>query len=133
MPFLWCPQPARKDKHCKMKRALAAILAVLIVLLSVFSVTGVGPFAPVQEFLKLGLDFQGGVTVVMEAQTDVTGAELKDLMERTQNIIENRVNQMGLSEPVVTIEGEKRIRVELPGADDADDAIKTIGIQSKSC
>ncbi|MBQ3107062.1 MAG: protein translocase subunit SecD [Firmicutes bacterium] len=110
-----------------MKKAIAALTAVLIILACIFSLTGLGPIAPVQESLKLGLDFQGGVYVVMEAQTKATGEELADLMERTQSIIENRVNQMGLSEPVVTVEGENRIRVELPGAENAEDAIKTIG------
>jgi len=110
-----------------MKRILAAVCAVLILLFAVLSVTGAGAFKPVQDRLKLGLDFKGGVTVVMEADTDATGSELADLMEQTQLVIENRVNQMGLSEPVVTIEGEKRIRIELPGAEDADEAIRTIG------
>lgn len=110
-----------------MKRVFAAVLAVLIVLLAVLSVTGLGSLEPVQDKLKLGLDFKGGVTVVMEAQTDATGAELAELMEQTQGVIENRVNQLGLSEPVVTIEGENRIRIELPGAEDADEAIATIG------
>jgi SecD/SecF fusion protein len=110
-----------------MKRVLAAVIAALIILFAVLSVTGAGAFKPVQERLKLGLDFKGGVTVVMEAQSDATGAELAELMEQTQHVIENRVNQMGLSEPVVTIEGERRIRIELPGAEDADEAIRTIG------
>ncbi len=110
-----------------MKRILAAVCAALILLFAVLSVTGVGSFKAVQDRLKLGLDFKGGVTVVMEADTDKTGSELADLMEQTQLVIENRVNQMGLSEPVVTIEGEKRIRIELPGAEDADEAIRTIG------
>ena len=77
--------------------------------------------------MKMGLDIEGGVFVVMEAQTDKKGKELQLLMEQTQAVIENRVNQLGLSEPIVTIEGEKRIRVELPGAKDAEDAIKVIG------
>src|SRR5674476_1292706 len=65
--------------------------------------------------------------VFMEAQTKETGDNLKKLMEQTQAVIEQRVNQMGLSEPVVTIEGQKRIRVELPGAENAEEAIKSIG------
>lgn len=63
----------------------------------------------------------------MEANTDLKGEELAKAMEQTQAVIEERVNQMGLAEPVVTIEGEKRIRVELPGAEDAQEAINSIG------
>ncbi len=88
---------------------------------------GAGPLEPLKDKIKLGLDIKGGVYVVMEAQTDLTGDKLASLMEQTQAVIENRVNKMGLSEPIVTIEGTKRIRVELPGAEDAEQAIDMIG------
>ncbi|MCE2604162.1 hypothetical protein LH384_34285, partial [Pseudomonas aeruginosa] len=45
----------------------------------------------------------------------------------TQADIEKRVNEMGLAEPTVTVEGTNRIRVELPGAEDAEEAIDQIG------
>jgi SecD/SecF fusion protein len=108
-----------------MKKAIAIALVIIIVLGWIFALTDTGP--SLKDKIKLGLDLKGGVYVVMEAQTDATGAELATLMEQTQVIIEDRVNQMGLSEPTVTIEGEKKIRVELPGAENADEAIKTIG------
>ncbi len=110
-----------------MKKTLAIVLAILIGGCWFVTLMGAGSFMPVKDRLKLGLDLKGGVSVVMEAKTDATGSELKTLMQQTQAIIEKRVNQMGLSEPVVTIEGEKRIRVDLPGADDADQAITQIG------
>ncbi|GAB1475383.1 protein translocase subunit SecDF [Bacillota bacterium] len=108
-----------------MKKVLAVLLVLLIFAGWVLAFTDLDP--SLKDKLKLGLDFKGGVYVVMEAQTEATGAELAKLMEQTQTIIEDRVNQMGLSEPVVTVEGEKKIRVELPGAEDSDEAIKTIG------
>jgi SecD/SecF fusion protein len=108
-----------------MKKALAIALVLVIVLSWVFALSDIGP--SFKDKIKLGLDLKGGVYVVMEAQTDATGAELAKLMEQTQVIIEDRVNQMGLSEPTVIIEGQKKIRVELPGAEDSDEAIKTIG------
>lgn len=110
-----------------MKKVLAIVLAVVISLGWVVSLAGVGPVKPLKDQIKLGLDMVGGVSVLMEAQTDLSGEELKAVMNQTQLVIENRVNEMGLSEPVVTIEGENRIRVELPGAEDADEAIKMIG------
>ncbi|MBP6491821.1 MAG: protein translocase subunit SecD [Clostridia bacterium] len=110
-----------------MKKALAIILSILILFGWYVTLVGIGSFAPIKDQMKLGLDLKGGVYVVMEAQTDATGDELKQLMSQTQAVIEKRVNQLGLSEPVVTIEGKDRIRVELPGADDADAAIKAIG------
>ncbi|MBQ6948311.1 MAG: protein translocase subunit SecD [Firmicutes bacterium] len=110
-----------------MKKFLAIVLAVIIGLGWFVSLAGFGPVEPLKNQIKLGLDMVGGVSVLMEAQTDLSGEELKSVMNQTQLVIENRVNEMGLSEPVVTIEGENRIRVELPGAEDANEAIKLIG------
>ena len=109
------------------RKILALLVIVVIVLGWYVTVVGIGSVGPIQDKMKLGLDIKGGVYVVMEAQTDLSGAELKTLMEQTQAVIENRVNQFGLSEPVVTIEGDKRIRVELPGAEDSEEAIASIG------
>ena len=110
-----------------MKKALSILLIVLMATGWIIGLFGAGGIKPVKDQLKLGLDLKGGVYVVMEAVTDATGEELKQLMAQTQQIIERRVNAMGLSEPIVTIEGEKRIRVELPGAKDAEAAIAAIG------
>lgn len=109
------------------KRILAVVFILIIAVGWYLSLFGAGPLEPLKERMKLGLDIKGGVYVVMEAKTDLEGDELREAMEQTQAVIEERVNQMGLAEPVVTIEGEKRIRVELPGAEDAQEAIDQIG------
>lgn len=110
-----------------MKKTLAVILSIVILFGWYITLVGIGPISPIKDQIKLGLDLSGGVYVVMEAQTKATGDELKKLMSQTQAVIEKRVNQLGLSEPIVTIEGKNRIRVELPGAEDADAAIESIG------
>ncbi|MDO4485773.1 MAG: protein translocase subunit SecD [Bacillota bacterium] len=110
-----------------LKRVLAVLFVIIIAAGWFLTLVGAGPVEPLKDRMKLGLDVKGGVYVVMEAKTDLKGDELRDAMEQTQAVIEERVNQMGLAEPVVTIEGEKRIRVELPGAEDAQEAIEQIG------
>ena len=115
-----------------MNTTLKRVLAILVILLIAFgwyvTLFGLGSvMEPTKDKIKLGLDIKGGVYVVMEAQTDLKGEELTDLMNQTQAVIEQRVNEMGLAEPVVTVEGQKRIRVELPGAEDAEEAIEQIG------
>lgn len=115
-----------------MNYKLKRVITILIILITAFAwyitVFGIGnAVEPTKDKIKLGLDIKGGVYVVLEAQTDLKGDELRELMEQTQAVIEERVNQMGLAEPVVTIEGEKRIRVELPGAENAEEAIEQIG------
>jgi SecD/SecF fusion protein len=110
-----------------MKKALAVILSIVILFGWYVTLVGIGSLGPIKDQMKLGLDLKGGVYVVMEAQTNTTGEDLKKLMSQTQAVIEKRVNQLGLSEPVVTIEGQNRIRVELPGAQNSTDAINAIG------
>ncbi|MGB5823564.1 MAG: protein translocase subunit SecD [Proteocatella sp.] len=77
--------------------------------------------------IKQGLDLKGGVFVLYEAETDVTGTELDDLMDQTIAVFRKRIDSMGLTEPLIVREGEKRIRIELPGVEDAQQALSTIG------
>ena len=114
-----------------MKKVLAILLCIVIVFGWFVTLKGLGPLKPLKDEMKLGLDLKGGVYVVMEAKTKAKGEDLKKLMDQTQAVIEKRVNEMGLSEPVVTIEGENRIRVELPGAKDSDSSFFFLNISSK--
>ncbi len=110
---------------------ILSVLFLTIVALSVW--TGVGIHVggiqvdSVVSTLKLGLDIEGGVVVVYEVESDQTGDELKLLMEQTRTILSQRINALGLSEPNVYIEGKQRIRVELPGVKNAQDALRVIG------
>lgn len=114
-----------------MKEKLKKILAVLLLLLVGFgwyaTVFGVGSLAPLTDKIQLGLDIKGGVYVVMEAQTDKEGEELTELMNQTQQVISRRVDQMGIANADVRVEGGNRIRVELPGVENAQEAIDQIG------
>ena len=109
------------------KRVLAGLGLIITFFAWYVSIFGIGSMNSAKDALKYGLDINGGVYVVMEAQTDLEGEELRSLMEQTRAVIDNRVNQMGVAESSVTIEGSDRIRVEIPGAEDADEAIKAVG------
>lgn len=113
----------------KLKRVFAVLIILLIAFGWYVTLFGLGSvMEPTKDKIKLGLDIKGGVYVVMQAKnTDATGEELTELMNQTQAVIEKRVNEMGLAEPTVTVEGTDRIRVELPGAEDAEEAIDQIG------
>ena len=74
--------------------------------------------------LKRGLDLQGGLHVVLQADL-APGEEIGDgAMDAVRAIIENRVNALGVAEPVIQLEGNDRVIVELPGVSDPDEAIK---------
>ncbi|MGD9029360.1 MAG: protein translocase subunit SecD [Anaerolineae bacterium] len=76
--------------------------------------------------LRLGLDLQGGLKVLLAADP-AEGQEFdSSSMETARRIVENRVNSLGLAEPVVQAQGERRIIVELPGIDNPEQAVETI-------
>ena len=110
-----------------LKKLLSALVLIAVIVGWYFTAFGVGSISSVKDVMKYGLDINGGVYVVMEAQTDLTGDELKTLMDQTRAVLDNRVNQLGVAESSVTIEGEKRLRVEIPGVEDAEEAIASIG------
>ncbi|MBE6039358.1 MAG: protein translocase subunit SecF [Clostridiales bacterium] len=115
-----------------MKTGRRKVLAVLVVLLLVamwtVSFTGIGnKLGNLGKELKYGLDINGGVYVLLEADTKETGTELTAIMNQTKSVLENRVNAMGISEAQVSIEGTNRIRVEMPGVENAEEAIEQIG------
>jgi len=86
---------------------------------------------PLTESVSQGLDLQGGVYLVYEADTDSTGAELDREMEQVIEIFRLRVDSMGLTEPVIVREGDDRVRVELPGVEAAEEAIAMIGTTAR--
>lgn len=117
--------------NVNVKRGLAVLVIIALVFGWFVTLFGIGGVDSVKDALKYGLDINGGVYVVMEAQTDLTGDELAELMDQTRAVLDNRVNQMGVAESSVTIEGDKRLRVEIPGVDNAEEAIEAIGRTAK--
>ncbi len=78
--------------------------------------------------LKLGLDLQGGVHLVMEVDdTKLDDNAKKDVMDRAIRIYRNRIDQFGVAEPVIQKQGDRRIIVELPGLSDVDRAHRILG------
>ncbi|MCF8010733.1 MAG: protein translocase subunit SecD [Clostridiales bacterium] len=120
------------------------LAAVIVVIIAV----GISAFAPlqvfsnnkqlpwVQENITLGLDLQGGVHVVLEAQENENTKITPDAMKRAKAIIQERVNQLGVSEPVIQIQGDRRVIVELAGVKNPEkavqDMIKTAFLEFKT-
>ena len=88
------------------------------------------PQIPVIPF-KLGLDLQGGIHLVYEADlSQIEAFEHDSAMEGLRDVIERRINFFGVSEPVVQTEGKKdtrRLIVDLAGVFDTNEAIQLIG------
>lgn len=79
----------------------------------------------------LGLDLQGGASLVYEADTSqIADADKAEALDGVRDVIERRINAFGVSEPVVQtnkIGDNYRVIVELPGITDINKAIKQIG------
>ena len=70
--------------------------------------------------INFGLDLAGGTAITLEIdKSNVKGDDIKDIQEQSLEIIRNRVDQYGLSEPQISPSGDDRIVVELAGVDDS--------------
>jgi preprotein translocase subunit SecD len=74
--------------------------------------------------LKLGLDLQGGVHLIYEAEGE---SPTKSQMEGVLNIIERRVNAFGVAEPSIQLMGTNRLLIQLPGVENIEEAKRLIG------
>ena len=77
--------------------------------------------------VKLGLDLRGGTSVVLQAQGKIE----PDTMSKVRNIIERRVNSIGVAEPVIQLSGNDKLIVELAGIKDPQKAVELIGTTAK--
>ncbi|HEY7033463.1 MAG TPA: hypothetical protein VH482_19155, partial [Thermomicrobiales bacterium] len=71
-----------------------------------------------------GLDLQGGVQVLLQAQPAPGQKMDSDVLNGTRDAVERRVNGLGVSEPVIRTRGNNQISVELPGVNDVPDCLK---------
>jgi preprotein translocase subunit SecD len=93
-----------------------------LVLIIAVAVVGVGATIIAGKTPLLGLDLQGGVSVVEKPAGHVTASDLQE----SQDIINNRVNGLGVSNSNVTIQGNN-IVIELPGAKNDTSVLKVVG------
>ena len=75
---------------------------------------------------KQGLDLRGGTQVLLQAKPTAGQSVTTADMEAAKVIVDRRVNGLGVTEPLVQIQGENRIIVELPGVDNPDQAVQTL-------
>ncbi|RJP26974.1 MAG: protein translocase subunit SecD [Actinobacteria bacterium] len=102
----------------KTGRAIAYIAGIVIVLLVMYAFIIIYGLSP-----KLGLDLEGGVSVTLQALGDAS----QEQIEKAADIVRNRVNALGLAEPVVAAQGNNRILVQIPGIQDTERVLSIIG------
>ena len=103
--------------------ALIRFWVVILVIIGVF----VGTVGLLAGNIRQGLDLQGGTHIVMQAEGTAQNKVTSESITQVINIMQKRVNEMGLTEPIIQREGANRIIIELPGERDPQKAIETIG------
>jgi protein-export membrane protein SecD len=84
------------------------------------------------KIIHLGLDLQGGMHVILEADlSQVDEDQAADALDRVVEVLRNRVDQFGVSEPVIQKQGNERIVVDLAGIQSEDDVRKLIGTTAR--
>ncbi|NLK21108.1 MAG: protein translocase subunit SecD [Epulopiscium sp.] len=111
-----------------MKIKSGFILFLVVVLIGLTSATayfGIGEdnILGVQN-IRQGLDLKGGVNIVYEADKD---NPTQEEMNAAIAMIQGRLDRGNYTEAQVAQEGGKRLRVDIPGVEDAEEAIKDIG------
>lgn len=102
----------------KLKSRIFTFVLVVAVLFAAMGATVQG----VLKDVKLGLDLQGGFEVLYKVEP-LNGEKItQDILADTTTALTNRVDQFGVSEPSIQVEGEDRIRVQLAGLDDQSSA-----------
>ncbi len=103
------------------RRDLVWLVVIIIIVVTALWIVQ-NPDFPIMR----GLDLQGGLQVLMEADVPPDEEVTADQMNTARQIIDRRVNALGVTEPLVQTEGERRILVELPGIDNPEEAIALI-------
>jgi preprotein translocase subunit SecD len=96
---------------------IGSLIAIVVVAIGALAATFASGNAP-----QLGLDLQGGTSVVLEPKNPVE----RDVLVQSIEIIRNRVDALGVAEPDISRLGDN-IVVQLPGVKDADRALQIVG------
>ncbi|WP_055563877.1 protein translocase subunit SecD [Streptomyces atriruber] len=97
-------------------RAIVALAAVALSL-----------YIALTQSARLGLDLRGGTQIVLETKDSPTTKADAASTDRALEVLRQRVDALGVSEPGIARSGEKRIIVELPGVQDPRKAAEVIG------
>src|SRR5579872_958814 len=105
----------------KLKTPLKAALLVAFVALCVWAIF------PVQQKIKLGLDLRGGVRVLLELQPSKDAPTIDNQVQsQVEQVIQNRINGLGVTEPQISRVGSNRLLVELPDVKNPDEAVREL-------
>jgi protein-export membrane protein SecD len=113
-----------------MLKTLKARIIVILGILAVCSWYLYDNYQETGSLVRLGLDLQGGMHLVLEVDDPEGTMSLdarSDAIDRAERIIRNRVDELGVEEPIIQKVGQDRLIVELAGITDETRARELIG------
>ncbi|WP_206812600.1 protein translocase subunit SecD [Paradesulfitobacterium ferrireducens] len=116
-----------------MRRGNIIKLAALVLLAALAVAFSIQPLTNTTNGIPLGLDLRGGVHLVLQAQPGADGKAItREDMDKAKAIISKRVNDLGVSEPYIQTDyDKKRIIVDLAGVQDPDKAVSVLKTTAK--
>lgn len=106
-------------------------LVAFLLLIVLFATTISGTSKSILKDVKLGLDLQGGFEVLYEVQPLKEGQVIDEkVVSDTADALNSRVNVLGVSEPNIQIESNNRIRVQLAGVENQQQARDLLSTQA---
>ncbi len=103
------------------------LLAVALIGVALMAIPG----SPLHKEPTLGLDLQGGLEVTLQAVPPVGQSITEDGLDRSVEIMRNRVDKLGTTEPSIYTQGDDQIVIQLPGVKDPQRAAEIIGSTAK--
>src|ERR687883_1936687 len=99
----------------------------LFVLLLVAALVAASAVVILSKPTRLGLDLKGGVSLTYQAKPTAQSAVTSDAINRTLDIMRERVDQLGVADPEIQRSGPDQIDVSLPDVKNADEAANQVG------
>jgi len=116
-----------------MRRGNIIKLITLVLIVAAAVALSIKPLVEPVKGIPLGLDLRGGVHLVLQAEPNKNGAPItNDDMDKAKVIISKRVNDLGVSEPIVQTDyDKKRLVIDLAGVSDPDKAVSILKTTAK--
>jgi preprotein translocase subunit SecD len=104
-----------------LKAPFKALVIIAVCAISLWAVI------PVQKTIRLGLDLQGGARLLLQLYPTASVPQITSQVQaQTREVIDRRINGLGVAEPSISNVGSDRILVELPAVKDPDQAEKVL-------
>ena len=109
---------SRRNSYLVLGLLVAALVGVALIAV---------PGSPLHKSPTLGLDLQGGLEVTLQAVPPPNRELTEEDLDRSVEIMRNRVDKLGVSEPEIRTQGDDQIVIQLPGVQDPEAAAEIIG------